>query len=148
MPLSCPCSWDQVQGLVEGTWSVSADRPNEYIWMSGSNFRSVRACACVCACKNAYVDTHTCTCTGGATAVFSKVRVSEPTCTQHTYRFMQWYAGKCLTINSSLKKKSLICSICPFLWCKHPHHDRVQCQCGLAELGVEKRCMWLALMSP
>lgn len=31
MSLSCLYTWDQDQGLVDGTWSLNADRLNEYV---------------------------------------------------------------------------------------------------------------------
>ena len=59
-------------------------------------------------------------------------------CTHHAYRFMLWDAGKCLTITSSLKKNTLICSICPFLWCRLSYHGQFQ-GASMASLHAELR---------
>lgn len=101
----------------------------------------VCVCTCLCACENMSVGTHMHTHCGWVWLCLESVHSC--ICMHYTYSFTQCKAAKCLTIGSSLKKKSLICGVWPFLspW------PTSRCQCGLAEHGVEKSCTWLAPVS-
>lgn len=95
-------TWDQDRGLVMGTWSINADS-SMTVCVSGSNSRSVHVCVHIRKCTCVYTHAHALQ--GGYGCVF-KMCMNEPTCTYHRYRFMQWYAGKFLTMSSSLRNNN------------------------------------------